>query len=400
MGMLADVIHEVCEINPILGGSGKTQSNRRINVTGFLFFAREIGALSRTLAEVRPWQVQMYAAHCIAKGKSASNMANIFSSIRVTCAAAGNDLSASCSNLKLGLPRRSRKGARRAQSDAEINALLERARQIDEGLWHLIRLARLLGLRRLEAIMCARDLQMWLDALIAGETVLHVIRGAKNLRPREVEVLEKYRHETIEAVREALAFIKQRNNYQFITGRGRTLSSALNRFKALARQAGMTGEVSFHSLRYTYALALANQLLDGGVSPYETLVRLSGAMGHGPSRVVLMKTVYLQPLAHRFKGCRTPRRSEAHLRSPAKPLPRAQARREAKEHHARISGFPVGRMEAPANPFSTAERSAGKPTGRPATASKARAVRRGAGGRRTGRTAARLRANPTSPFSN
>jgi hypothetical protein len=174
------------------------------------------------------------------------------------------------------------------------------------------------------------------------------MRGAKNLRPREVEVLQTQRDETLAAIEAALEFAVARD-YELITGRGRTLESALNRLKALLRRAGMTGELSFHSLRYTYSLDLSRQLLDSGVAPYESLVRLSASLGHGSSRAQMILAYYCQPIASRFKGCMKLHKSEAHRRSPATKVPRAAARREAKLKHARMSGFPVGRMDFPTN---------------------------------------------------
>jgi integrase len=358
MAMLSDAVHQIAEANALLGGSLKHQENRRHLVTPFLRYAREYKGLVRTLADIEPSLVHGYAAHCIVAGMTPGNLANIFSAIRVVLRVMGNDIGRSCSNQRLGLPRHIPKGARRAQSDEEIEALLARAARIDQGLALLIRLARYLGLRRLEALMCARDLRMWRDALASGKTTLHVMRGAKNLRPREVEVLESRRTETLAAVDAALAYASA-HNHELITGRGRTLESALNRLKALLRQAGMTGELSFHSLRYTFALELAHQLLDG-VPPYETLVRLSASLGHGSSRTRMILAYYCQPIANRFRGCMTLRKSEAHRRSPATSVPRAEARRAAKLKHARLSGFPIGQMDLPSNATPTAHPGTGR----------------------------------------
>jgi integrase len=313
-------------------------------VTPFLRYARKQHALTQPLADIPAWLVHMYAAHCITQGLEAGNLTNIFSAIRVVLRAMGNDLTRECSNRELGLPRRVRKGARRAQTPAEIDALRERARRVDEGMMHMILLAELLGLRRKEALMCGRDLPMWLAALIAGKTDLPAMRGSKNGRPRLIGVLENRRSETVRVVDAALAYCRPRN-FQFIVGQGKNLKSSLHRFNALARRIGMTGELSFHSLRYSYALALAKQSLDEGLPPYETLVRLSEALGHGQSRVFFIRAYYCAPIADRFKGCLTPKGSEAHRRSPPKKLPRAAARQQAKLRHAQLSGFPVGRVD-------------------------------------------------------
>jgi len=366
MAMLADAVHDVVVANTRLEGSLEHQRHRRQLVTPFLRFARRVGGLYPAIIEIPIWVVHAYAAHCMAQGMTPGNLANIFSALRVVFGALGRDISDACSNQQLGLPRRIRKGVRRAQAPSELEALLERASRMDQGLAHMIALARLLGLRRLEALKCAKDLQMWLNVLASGGTRLDVMRGAKNARPRVVEVLAEFRAETIKAIDAALAYAKA-HDLQLIKGRGNTLESAINRLKSLLRRAGMVGEVSFHSLRYSYALTLALQCLDGGVQPYETLVKVSESLGHGPTRVAMILNVYCQPIAHRFKGCLRLAKGQAHRRSPAKKLPRAVARFEAKRRHAQLSGFPVGRMELP--------------TRGPAGASRRR-TRKGAGNKR------------------
>jgi integrase len=341
MAMLADAVHEIVIANGKLGGSLRHQEHRRVLMTPFLHYARQQRALSRSLADIPAWLVHMYAAHCITQGMEAGNLANIFSAIRVVLRAMGNDLTRACSNRQLGLPRRVRRGARRAHTRPELDALLKRASRVDEGLVYMIRLAELFGLRRNEALMCGKDLAMWLAALSAGKAELPLLRGAKNGRARSVEVLESRRSEAIDLVAAALAYCKARN-FQLIVGRGNNLKSAIHRFTALARRIGMVGELSFHSLRYNYALSLADQLHDNGVPPYETLVRLSEALGHGPSRTAMIRNVYCAEISDRFKGCLRLKSSEAHRRSPAKKLPRAALRQQVKLRHAELSGFPVG----------------------------------------------------------
>jgi integrase len=346
MAMLSDAVHEIAIANCKLGGSLRHQEHRRVLVTPFLRYARQQHALSRSLADIPAWLVHMYAAHCMTQGLEAGNLTNIFSAIRVVLRAMGNDLTRECSNRQLGLPRRVRKGARRAQTPAEIDALRERARGVDEGMMHMVLLAELLGLRRNEALMCGRDLPMWRAALAAGKTELPLLRGSKNGRPRSIVVLENRRSETIRVIDAALAYCKPRN-FQFIVGQGGNLRSTINRFNALARRIRMTGELSFHALRYSYALSVAQQCDDAGLPPYETLVLLSSALGHGQSRVFFIRAYYCAPIADRFKGCLTPKGSEAHRRSPPEKLPRAAARQQAKLHHAELSGFPVGRVGPP-----------------------------------------------------
>lgn len=348
MGMMSQAIHDAAVSSKKAGGSFSTQQIRRFNTTGLLRFARQVGELRASIIELPAWVIHAYAQYCMAQRKAAGTLANIFSSIRVTSGTAGRNIDKACGNRELRLTRRVRKGTKRAQTPIEIEELLARARRIDNGLTHLISLALCLGLRRKEALMCPRDLAMWLDALTRGESTLPLMRGAKNARPREVRIIQSKRAETIESIASALAYCRE-HNFELVTGSGKTLKSAMNRLKVLLRRAGMVGQVSFHSLRYTYALTSALEMLDSGIAPYEVLVQLSESMGHGPKRAQMILAHYCQPIRDRFEGHISPREVEAHRRHPAKKLPRATARQQAKLRHGALSGYPVGRSEADAN---------------------------------------------------
>ncbi len=120
MAMLADAVHEISAANAVLGGSLKHQENRRHLVTPFLRFLREIGALSRSLTDIRPWHVQLYAIRYAIARMKPGHQENTFSAIRVVCGALGNNLSQTCSSRQLGLTLRDRRGTRRAQTPEEI----------------------------------------------------------------------------------------------------------------------------------------------------------------------------------------------------------------------------------------------------------------------------------------
>ncbi|SOE68986.1 Phage integrase, N-terminal [Burkholderia sp. OK233] len=356
MGMMSQAIHSAAVSSKKAGGSYGTQQNRRFDTTGLLRFARQVGELHASIGQLPTWVIHAYAQYCMAQGKAAGTLANIFSAIRVTSGTAGRDIDEACGNRKLRLTRRVRKGTKRAQTVSEIQELLARARRTDIGLMHLISLALHLGLRRKEALMCPRDLQMWLDALMRGESSIPLMRGAKNARPRDVRIVQSNRKDTIEAIRSALTYC-QEHDFELITGSGKTLKSAMNRLKALLRRAGMVGQVSCHSLRYTYALTAASEMLDAGIAPYEVLVQLSESMGHGPTRTQMILEHYCQPIKIRFEGHISLPQDEAHRRRPANKLPRAAARKEAKLRHSALSGYPVGRSNLACEPHDSRPKS-------------------------------------------
>jgi integrase len=342
MSMMSKAIHESAVSSKKAGGSFATQQNRRFDTTGLLRFARQVGELHSSISEIPAWVVHAYAQYCAAQRKAAGTLANIFAAIRVTSRYAGRNIDDVCSNKELRLVRRVRKGAKRAMSPTEIDELLVRAKRIDHGLTHMISLALHLGLRRKEALMCSPDLAMWLDALERGDSTLSLMRGSKNARPRHVRVIEGERAQTIESIRSALAYCRE-HNLELITGNGKTLKSAMNRLKALLRRAGVTGPTSFHSLRYTYALRSALELLDAGVPPYDVLVQLSESLGHGPTRAQMILGHYCQPIRDKFEGHISLHNVEDDHRHPPAELPRAAARQVAKRRHSALSGYPIGR---------------------------------------------------------
>jgi hypothetical protein len=347
MAMLSDAVHQVVAANALIGGSFEHQQHRRYLVTPFLRFARTRGALSPAIVDIGEWVIHAYAADCMSQGMSAGNLANVFSALRVVFRALGKNIDRTCSNQRLGLPRRTRKGSRRVWDLTETDALVARARKIDEGFALLILLSRDLGLRRKEALMCGRDLQMWRDAVAAGATTLEIMRGAKNGRPRTVELLPGKREATLRVINAALEYCRDRN-FELISGRRKTLACALNRFKSLARRLMMRGAACFHSLRYSFAVDSATAMLDAGVDPHTVLARVSASLGHGPSRTQMILHHYCGSIRHRFEGFLKLAKGQKHRSRASDALPRADARHQAKLRHAALSGHPIGNMAPPA----------------------------------------------------
>ena len=347
MATLSSVIHEVVILSERLKGSYEHREHRRHLFAPFLRFCRDVGALRPRIADIPEWAVHAYAHYCVAQQMPPANLANVFSAIRVIFKKAGKDINKACSNCELGLPRRSRMGTRKAYTAAEFAALVERTMCTNRGLAHLIGLARWLGLRKKEALMCGRDLRMWRDAIAGGQKTVSCLRGAKNGRPREIEVLEKYRPEILAAIDSALEFCEPRN-FELISGRDDNLASAMSRLTSLLWRAGLRGQLTVHAFRYTYAQDLAHQCQEDGVAPRDTLTRISNALGHGSgdNRAVMAKNVYCQPIRERFEGCFKRLKTEATGRAARKTVPRARARIENKLRHAVMSGHPIGRIDS------------------------------------------------------
>jgi hypothetical protein len=208
-------------------------------------------------------------------------------------------MSCSIRSRALQLERRDRHGKHRARTPQEFSELLAAAQRLDDGVVHVIRLMRWLGLRMREALMCGKSLETWRDLILQGNRRLPIERGAKNGRPRRTEVLVDHVEETLDAINAALAFCRSRD-FELITGCNDDLKSAKARLKSRFDQLPMRKELGSHSLRFTYAVDFGNAALDQGMPPVEVLAQLSDRLGHGPSRVKMILEVYCWQIRHRF----------------------------------------------------------------------------------------------------
>jgi hypothetical protein len=168
------------------------------------------------------------------------------------------------------------------------------------GLYLLVRIQALLGLRRVEALRSAPDLDRWVRLLANGAKALPVRRATKGGRPRHTRLIEQKRDETVALLTEAARYCRAHGG-RLIQGRRKNLEGSLNRLKALYRVIGLKGEISGHALRYTYGCTKATEDLDQGVPELEVLMGISADLGHGPNRCRFTLRTYLLSLFQRFE---------------------------------------------------------------------------------------------------
>jgi integrase len=248
---------------------------------------------------VEDWMLEFFVWFLVAGAMKPGTLANYRASLSVIQNAAGQDVSHSVRSRALRLERRDRHGKHRARTPQEFTELLAAAEKLDDGVVHVIRLMRWLGLRMREALMCGKSLEMWRDLILQGDRRLPIERGAKNGRPRRTEVLADHVEETLDAVNAALAFCRSRD-FELVTGCNDDLKSAKARLKSRFDQLPMRRELGSHSLRFTYAVDFGNAALDRGIPPVEVLIQLSDRLGHGPSRMKMILEVYCWQIRHRF----------------------------------------------------------------------------------------------------
>jgi len=299
MGRKAQGIHHSARLSHKAGGSLDTQYHRRLHWAEFSRFSANIGYVLGKVDDAEGWMAEFFIMFLSAGAMRAGTLANYRASLSVIQGAAGQDMSGSTRSRTLQLERRNRHGKHRARTPQEFGELLVAAQKLDEGVMHVLRLMRWLGLRMREALMCGKSLETWRDLILQGNRRLPIERGAKNGRPRRTEVLADHVEETLDAINAALAFCRNRD-FELITGCNNDLKSAKSRLKARFDQLPMRKELGSHSLRLTYAVDFGNAALDRGVPPVEVLIQLSDRLGHGPSRVKMILEVYCWQIRHRF----------------------------------------------------------------------------------------------------
>jgi hypothetical protein len=299
MGRRSKGVNDAAQKSREAGGSMESQKHRRLHWSEFSRFAARIGHTLEAVNEAEDWMLEFFVWFLVAGAMKPGTLANYRASLSVIQHVAGQDMSRSIRSRHLRLERRDRHGKHRARTPQEFSDLLAAAHQLDDGVVHVIRLMRWLGLRMREALMCGRSLETWQALVLQGNRRLPVERGAKNGRPRHTEVLADHVEETLDAINAALAFCRDRN-FELITGCHDDLKSAKARLKSRFDQLPMRKELGSHSLRFTYAVDFGNAALDRGLPPIEVLTQLSDRLGHGPSRVKMILEVYCWQIRHRF----------------------------------------------------------------------------------------------------
>ncbi|MFL9907867.1 integrase domain-containing protein [Paraburkholderia sp. RL17-337-BIB-A] len=310
MSWYSNYLHEIGCGKRRTQGAFASLRNSMCEAGAFARFMRTLDIKPKRVKDTPAFAIFLYIQHCVARGVAPGTVRNTATELRCALRRAGRNIDY-LTNSAMGLSSRDRNGQKRALMPSEVDAFVARAARLNTGFALLIMLQRLLGLRRLEGLRSAPDLQLWLDRITAGSHTVSVTRGAKGGRPRTVTILMQRREQTIHVLHSAVEYCNA-NGGRLITGRRNSLESALNRLKALYTAIGMTGQTSSHAARYTYAQDKALEYIQSGMEEHAVLVHVSADLGHGPSRQSFTARVYLRGiLSHfsrimqgsRFMGC-------------------------------------------------------------------------------------------------
>jgi len=299
MSRKGKVVHQACEARRGPQGAFESWQNTKDVWSEFARFLHEHGMLPRRIRDVPVAAIMLYLQHCLSRGLDPLTVRNRATEIRVIMQRAGRNLD-HMTNQFLGLATRCRDGKKRPPTREELDRAFELARAAHQGFYLLIRLQELFGLRRVEIMRSARDLETWLRLLLGGAHALPLRRGGKGARRRRFRILEHRREETIAILQQAVLYC-QSHGGRLVEGRRKNLEGSKNSLAARYRAVGLKGEISGHCLRHSYGCQMVTAELDQGVDEHEVLLGVCTDLGHGPGRLAFTARTYLLSLLPRFQ---------------------------------------------------------------------------------------------------
>ncbi|WP_432735192.1 integrase domain-containing protein [Cronobacter sakazakii] len=274
------------------GGSFKTVSDRMKIADRFAERLLKLNVQIRDIKNIKTGHIELYMKSRLSEEISRRTLQNEMSAIRALLRVAGKTFMANpahekLSNQALGISETSRDGTKVAIPENYFRQVLTTVEKKDEGVAYALRLSRLLGLRTEETVQSAKSLRTWQKALSNGDEKIRVVFGTKGGRPRDTTVLD--REATLSAINAALKHLKD-NNGKLIDKP--SLHTAIERYRNVVREAGLTGKYAPHSLRYAYSVDVMNLHMKNGFSKEEAQALASMDLGHGDGRGHYVARVY------------------------------------------------------------------------------------------------------------
>ena len=294
MSRKSEARHSVVVANDKLGGAYATLTQRKAHCRNFVNWAFANGHIFNSLRDVTFESVKAFIKSRLEDGVSISTLHNRLSSIRRSMSALGADpAERNITSAALGLGSRDRRGTKEPVPDDVFLAALDKAQAAGHpGFVIMLKIERLLGHRGLEALMSIRDLeQCALEASEATKLWVPVSNGTKSGRYRETSVILARAEETLIAIREALVYAHAHKGFLLEGGKD-GLKSARAKYHRLARDFGLVGKHSPHSLRYAYVVEKIIEMRDAGLNRQEAMSMAAMFLGHGARRARYISMVY------------------------------------------------------------------------------------------------------------
>lgn len=275
-------------------GSFKTVADRSRIAERFSERLAKLNIQIRDAKHIKTVHIQKYIQSRQTEKISNRTLQNEMAAVRSIMSVAGRNKLANpqhelLSNKALGISGASRDGAKKAITDDKLREVINYAMKKDEGVALAVQLARYIGLRTEETVQSAKSLKTWQQSLLSGNERVRVVFGTKGGRPRETTVFD--REKVLTLLNKAITYCDD-NNGKLINKP--TLHTAIERYRNILRDAGMTGENAPHSLRYAYAKDAVNFHVNNGMSRNEAEALVSMDLGHGDGRGRYIKQVYFK----------------------------------------------------------------------------------------------------------
>ena len=275
------------------GGSFKTVADRSRIAARLAEQMLKLNIQIRDVNHIKTHHIEHYVRSRLADDISKRTLQNEMAALRALLTTAGRTKLADSkheklSNDALNLSGASRAGSKTAITDERFHEALAIVRSKDEGVALAMEIARYLGLRTEEAVQSAKSLKTWQQALARGDERLRVVFGTKGGRPRDTTVVR--REELVRSLNAAVAYSEEHGG-KLVDKTG--LRSAIDRYRNVTKDAGLTGKEAPHSLRYAYSREASEWHMKNGLSRKEAEAMVSMDLGHGDGRGDYIKKVYL-----------------------------------------------------------------------------------------------------------
>lgn len=275
-------------------GSFKTVADRSRIAERFSDRLAKLNIQIRDVKHIKAVHIQKYIHSRQDENISSRTLQNEMAAVRSIMSVAGRNKLADpqhemLSNKALGISGASRDGTKKPISDELLRKVVNYAFSKDEGVSLAVQLARYIGLRTEEAVQSAKSLKTWRQSLLKGDERVRVVFGTKGGRPRDTTIFDR---EKVLAILNRAVEYSDKNNGKLIDKP--TLHTAIERYRNIIRDAGMTGENAPHSLRYAYAKDAVGFHVKNGMSQDEAEALVSMDLGHGDGRGRYIKQVYLK----------------------------------------------------------------------------------------------------------
>jgi site-specific recombinase XerD len=274
------------------GGSFKTVADRSRIASRFPARLAALNIQIRDINHIKTKHIIGYVNSRLAENISKRTLQNEMSAIRSLLSVAGRTTLADphhpqLSNEALNIGRASREGTKVAIPDEKLQAVISLVSEKDKGVMLAVQLSRYLGLRTEETVQSSKSLKRWKQSVLKGDERVRVVFGTKGGRPRDTTVVQ--REKIIGVLNAAIKYCDE-NNGRLIDKS--TLHAAIDRYRNIVREAGLTGKYAPHSLRYAYAREAAIYHAEKGMSEEEARAMVSMDLGHGDGRGDYVVRVY------------------------------------------------------------------------------------------------------------